>query len=114
MINRRDDDSMAGMLTLTMPKAARSQPRSIKINTRRDAAPIATQSNDTPDPASSVPASSDTTGAATGSGVPDTEYVSSEDRDTAGTIGTAETVSSTSEPSGGPSDVDADATPSPS
>ncbi len=70
--------------------------------------------SDTPALPLDEPASSGTTGAATESGVPNTEYVSSEDGDTAGTIGTAETVSSTGAPSGGPSDVDADATPSPS
>jgi hypothetical protein len=109
MMNRRDDNAMTGMLTLTLPKAARSQPRSIKINSRRDAAPVAAQSSDIPtrnEPASVVPDD-----AATGPVSPDTEYVP-KDHDTAGTVGNAATASSAGVPSGGPSDADADATPS--
>jgi HSP20 family protein len=101
-----------GVLTLIMPKAARSQPRSIKINTHRDAAPIAAPPGDTPASAPNAPTSSDTTGAATRSGAPGTEDASSANRDTTGTVGTAATASSAGASSGGPSDADADATPS--
>lgn len=103
-----------GVLTLTMPKAARSQPRSIKVNTRRDAAPIAAPPGDTPAPTPNAPASSGTTGSGAPDTLPNTEDVSNEDRDTAGTVGTAATASSAAASSGGPSDADADATPSPS
>jgi len=90
-----------GVLTLTMPKAARLQPRSIKINTGgASARPITAQSS----------GSSRSSGA--GSTAPDTAYVSAEDRGTAGAAATSS--SSGGAPGGGPSDADADATPSPS
>jgi len=99
-----------GVLTLTMPKAARFQPRSIKINTGgASARPITAQSSGPRETAGS--------GAPGGSGrtsppAPDTEDVSAEDRGTAGAAPTSSSPSGA--PGGGPSDADADATPSPS
>lgn len=103
-----------GMLTLTMPKAARLQPRSIKINAHGAVTPITAQStgertSGTTGAGATNPAGG---GRAGESSAPDTEYVSTEDRGTAGSAPTA--TSKAGAASGGPSDMDADATPSPS
>ena len=109
-----------GVLTLTMPKAARLQPRSIKINTRGGATPIsapATGAKSADAGATGGPATTNKSGEPGGSSAPNTEYVSAEDRgtDDRGTVGGALANSSPAgAPSGGPSDADADATPSPS